>query len=280
MPELPEVETIARGLDRLLRSQRLGRSQLLTQSVLRHGQIEALRGQTIARVHRRGKFLIVELDGPNVLLFHLKMTGRVWVTDKQTPLPKHTHLLCDLEESTGQGKDRLIFEDLRRFGFCAIFEREALKNWPAFARLGPEPLESTAEDLASRIAKRRSMIKAVLLDQTVLAGVGNIYADESLFAVRIHPASRATDIPLPRLVRLGERLQRILLQAIDAGGSTISDYRNAYGKSGLFQERFQVYGKKGQPCPVCAKPLQTLKIAGRTSTHCPSCQIRYTRSGA
>lgn len=270
MPELPEVETIARGLHTLVQGRRILEAHLLTPGVLRAGHPDSLPGRTITHVSRRAKLLLVHLDHGEILAFHLKMTGRVWIASPGQELPKHTHLVCDLE-----GRDRLIFEDTRRFGFFGIYKPQDLEAWKFYRSLGPEPLESSAEELADRIGARRACVKGLLLNQTVLAGIGNIYADESLFAARIHPASLASSIPPKRRVLLCSELRRILLEAIAAGGSTISDYRNAYGKSGIFQDSFAVYGKKGEPCPACGMPLQATKVAGRTSTHCVTCQKKY-----
>jgi formamidopyrimidine-DNA glycosylase len=270
MPELPEVETIACGLHAQVHGRGIAGAHLLTPSVLRAGDPATLAGRTIVRVSRRAKLLLVHLDPTAVLVFHLKMTGRVWLAAQGQALPRHTHLVCDLE-----GGDNVVFEDTRRFGFCGIFGDKELAGWNFYTNLGPEPLETGAPELAARISARRAGVKALLLDQTVLAGVGNIYADESLFAARIHPASIAANIPPATRLFLCTELQRILAEAIAAGGSTISDYRNAYGKSGIFQDSFQVYGKKGEPCPACGRPLQASQIAGRTSTHCPRCQQKY-----
>jgi formamidopyrimidine-DNA glycosylase len=270
MPELPEVETIARGLHKLVKGRRIVGIHLLTPGVLRAGSPDSLPGRTITHVSRRAKLLLVHLDRDDHLIFHLKMTGRVWIASPRQTLPKHTHLVCELE-----GADRLIFEDTRRFGFFGIYGAEDLAAWSFYQSLGPEPLESTAEELAQRLGTRRAGVKSLLLNQTVLTGIGNIYADESLFAARIHPSSLAANIPRAKRVLLCTKLRRILRKAIAAGGSTISDYRNAYGKSGIFQDSFQVYGKKGEPCPACGEALQSRQIAGRTSTHCATCQKKY-----
>lgn len=270
MPELPEVETIARGLDHQARGQRIETAELRTPGVLRAGDLNALAGRTIASVTRRAKLLQIILDNGANLVFHLKMTGRVWLAAPTHSLPKHVHLVCALASG-----DRIVFEDQRRFGFCGLFSPKELAAWDFYASLGPEPLESTPQELRHRFTGRQARIKSLLLNQTILAGVGNIYADESLFAARIHPASRAIHIPDATLERLGAELQRILKAAIAAGGSTISDYRNAYGKRGLFQDHFAVYGKQGEACPNCGQPLVATRIAGRTSTHCPRCQRLY-----
>jgi len=270
MPELPEVETIARGLHALACGRSIENVQVFTPGVLRAGDPDRLPDRTITHVSRRAKLLLVHLDLGDCLVFHLKMTGRVWIASPGQPLPKHAHLVCGLDS-----RDRLVFEDTRRFGFFGIFGPKDLAAWSFYQSLGPEPLQSTDEELAKRLGTRRATVKSLLLDQTILAGIGNIYADESLFAARIHPASLTANIPRARRVLLFFELRRILLEAIEAGGSTISDYRNAYGKSGIFQDSFQVYGKKGQPCPACGRPLAAERIAGRTSTHCPRCQRLY-----
>ncbi len=270
MPELPEVETIARGLHALVQNRGVESVSVLNAGMLRAGDPNRLPGRTITHVSRRAKLLLVHLDQGDCLVFHLKMTGRVWVASPGQGLPKHTHLVCGLG-----GGDRLVFEDTRRFGFFGIYAPEDLAAWSFYASLGPEPLQSTPEELAKRLGTRRAGVKSLLLNQTVLAGIGNIYADESLFAARIHPASLAANIPLAKRVQLCSELRRILLEAIAAGGSTISDYRNAYGKSGIFQDNFQVYGKKGEPCPACGRTLEAERVAGRTSTHCPRCQRLY-----
>jgi formamidopyrimidine-DNA glycosylase len=270
MPELPEVETIARGLARQAQGQHILQARVLTPSVRLHGDAAHLAGQDIVRVTRRAKLLLVILDNDQRLVFHLKMTGRVWLAAPHESLPRHTHLVLEL-----QSGDRVIFEDTRRFGYWALFTPEEIRAWAFHADLGPEPLDTDAASLAGRFLGRRAGIKGLLLNQTVLAGIGNIYADESLFAARIHPASIAANIPETRLVALCENLQRILRESIAAGGSTISDYRNAYGQSGIFQDSFQVYGKQGEPCPTCGTPLRASQIAGRTSTHCPRCQRKY-----
>lgn len=270
MPELPEVETIARGLDAQVRGQRIRLVRVVTPAVIRAGDPQTVAGSSLVRIARRAKLLMASLDDGRSVVFHLKMTGRVWLAAPGKTLPRHAHLVLELDS-----KDRIVFEDPRRFGYCAVFSPAELESWDFYAKLGPEPLQCPAQDLAARLQDRKSGIKACLLNQTILAGVGNIYADESLFAARIHPASRANAIPAARLALLCRELQRIMLEAIDAGGSTINDYRNAYGQHGIFQERFQVYGKRGLPCPLCRSPLLALQIAGRTSTHCPSCQVRY-----
>ena len=267
MPELPEVETIARGLDAQVQGLRVMTACLYTPSVLHAGTVDTLPGARILQVTRRAKLLLMALDTGLYLVIHLKMTGRVWLGKPTQALPKHTHLVLGLDNG-----EQIVFEDARRFGYCRVETQASLAAWPFYASLGPEPLAVSAQDLARIMTGRRARIKALLLDQTCMAGVGNIYADEALFAAEIHPATQAIHISSEQLLRLCTELQRILALAIKAGGSTISDYRNAYGRSGIFQNSFAVYGKKGAACPRCSHTLVAIQVAGRTSTHCPHCQ--------
>ena len=167
---------------------------------------------------------------------------------------------------------RLFFDDTRKFGYCRLMRPESLLQWDFWTKLGPEPLETPAAELAVLLRSGNRAIKAALLDQTVLAGAGNIYADESLFAAGIAPTARARDIALARLTVLAERLQAVLQKSIEECGSSIRDYRDAAGNAGAFQNSFAVYGRAGQPCVRCGKPLQAARVAGRTTVFCPHCQ--------
>jgi formamidopyrimidine-DNA glycosylase len=291
MPELPEVETIARGLREDLCGARVAAGALLWPGVLEadHGALDgpaflrAVAGARIDAVWRRGKVLLLDLAGtggaphaapgvtpgaaPLHLAFHLRMTGRLTVEPGGTAPGVHTRLLLDLADGR-----RLFFADARKFGRCRAMASEALGRWPFFAALGPEPLELDAPAFAALLAGRRARIKALLLDQSVLAGVGNIYADESLFRAGIHPADTAAAIGPARLERLHGALAAVLREAIAANGSSISDYVNAHGDAGAFQNDFRVYGRRGCPCRVCATPLARTTVAGRTTTFCPLCQ--------
>lgn len=270
MPELPEVETIARGLAPLLCGLRFTDLVALDKRVF-PGQVEEFRRtvlhKTITGVRRRGKLCLVELEDGSLAAFHLKMTGRLLVDRPQAEPAPHLRVLLPLSDGRA-----LHFVDMRRFGVCRGFVPGAIERWDFYARLGPEPFDLTPGEFAVRLGGRRTAVKAALLDQRVVAGVGNIYADESLFEAGLAPWARASDIAPARLERLHATLTDVLCRAIEAGGSTIRDYRTAEGVEGAFQWTFKVYGKSGEPCPVCRTPLRAEKIAGRTSTFCQACQ--------
>lgn len=279
MPELPEVETIARGLRQDLCGARVAAAALPWPGVVEtgHGALDAptllhaVAGRRIGAVWRRGKVLALELHAPEPpplhLAFHLRMTGRLTVEPAATAPYTHTRLILDLADGR-----RLFFTDARKFGRCRAMDPEALARWPFFAALGPEPMDLDAGAFAALLAGRRARIKALLLDQSVLAGVGNIYADESLFRAGIHPADTAAAIGPERLGRLHGALVAVLAEAIAANGSSISDYVNAHGDAGAFQNDFRVYGRGGAPCRTCAAPLVRTAVAGRSTTFCPHCQ--------
>jgi formamidopyrimidine-DNA glycosylase len=266
MPELPEVETIARGLRATIVGRVVRKVQLLHPGIARFHPPAGMAGQGIVAVDRRAKLLRIYLENGWMAVAHLKMSGRLWVTESTTALPKHTHVRALLDDDA-----QLLFVDPRRFGFFGLLTLQEWQQWPFARTLGPEPLETPPEILASRFTGRRA-IKAVLLDQRTIAGVGNIYADESLFAAGIHPATLADALTSADRHRLAQTIRQILQEAIHAGGSTISDYRNAMGATGLFQERFAVYGRTGLPCTHCHTPLARSQVAGRSTVWCPQCQ--------
>ncbi|QGY39618.1 bifunctional DNA-formamidopyrimidine glycosylase/DNA-(apurinic or apyrimidinic site) lyase [Pseudodesulfovibrio cashew] len=271
MPELPEVEVIARGLNatlcgRTIRS--VDHLDLTRQSDPAEVLCSRLPGRTVVRVYRRAKVLLVELSDGVTLAFHLKMTGRVVHGPMRKP-GRHDRLFLALDDGS-----LLSFADMRRFGYVRAMTAGELAEWGFLLRCGPEPLETAPEVLADRIAGRKSAIKALLLNQSVVAGVGNIYADESLYRAGIHPQARADRLSRGRALKLFTELQAVLRQAISENGSSIRDYVNASGDAGAFQNSFNVYGKGGGKCPECGAPLQTEKVAGRTSTFCPRCQKR------
>ncbi|KUG29658.1 formamidopyrimidine-dna glycosylase [hydrocarbon metagenome] len=276
MPELPEVETIARGLAPGLVGRTVADARFLCPTVLAGGPCgdtfrTAVHGRRIRDVRRRAKLLIIDLapapgrtDAAS-LAVHLKMTGRLWIAGAAEEPPRHTRFQLFLDD--GQA---LFFQDQRRFGNCRLLSD--LDSWPFYASLGPEPLETDAQTLADRLGNKTARIKALLLDQTVVAGVGNIYADESLFLAGIRPDARACDLSPAKRRKLFAALQQVLTRAIAAGGSTIRDYRTPEGLEGGFQNNFAVYGRGGEPCPACGTALSVTRVAGRTSTYCPRCQ--------
>ena len=253
MPELPEVETIARELNAALVGAEFCNVRVLDSRAVSSGDgalAEAdlpatVNKARVLRVWRRAKVLVVDLALPEhgllPLCCHLRMTGRLTV-------------------------------DVRRFGCCRAMSPEALCRWKFWAALGPEPLELSAAAFADLFAGRKARVKALLLDQHFIAGIGNIYADESLFRAGIRPDALAHHISRPRLEGLYVALVEVLREAIAANGSSISDYVGAHGDAGAFQNDFRVYGRAGQPCRVCQTVLTRHTVAGRTTVCCPRCQ--------
>ena len=272
MPELPEVETIATGLLPMLVGQVIEEVIILNDSSVqgRRYALEALvPGRMINNVHRRGKLLLMDLGIPDVyahelpvpraeyplqLAFHLKMSGRLFVYPQETTPARHTRIIFVLSNNT-----QLFFDDMRKFGYCRALAPCDYAHWPFWQTLGPEPLSISAPDFVELFRNRRTRIKAALLDQKVIAGIGNIYADESLFRAGIRPDVPAGEISPQRLIKLHSTLQGVLKQAIRECGSSIRDYRDAHGDAGAFQNNFLVYGRSGQACRVCGRELRTGK---------------------
>lgn len=270
MPELPEVETIARGLELLITDSTIGKIEIRYPGIIAGEQDyfkKNLTGKKVIRVWRRAKLLIFDLSGSSHLVFHLKMTGKVWIPGREILPDKHTHVVFGLDDGR-----TIFFQDTRKFGYCALFSSKELVSWNFYAGLGPEPLELSTEEFACLFKSKKSRIKALLLDQKIIAGIGNIYADESLFMAGIHPETPGSSLTDQELLILHQSLKDVLIRAIEAGGSSFRNYRNALGYSGMFQENFLVYGKKGECCTKCGTLIETCKVAGRTSCVCPSCQ--------
>jgi len=268
MPELPEVETVANGVDARVRGQRIlrvwtsGKPQTFKspESEL----IETLTGGRIARVYRVGKTIVADitlLDATTAqFLIHLGMTGRLLVSQAEVPVPLHTHCILSLAD----GRE-LRFVDPRRFGRLSIAKELYLGP-------GAEPTTISAADFAKLFKGRKLAIKAALLNQSILHGVGNIYADESLFRAGIRPRRHAGRLTTAELHRLHAALQTVLAHAIKLGGSSVSDYVDADGIRGFFQLEHKVYSRAGQLCHDCATPLKKIIVGGRTTIYCPTCQ--------
>jgi formamidopyrimidine-DNA glycosylase len=281
MPELPEVETIARGLARnvtgdVIESVWLGSKPEPLKS--RPAEIvRALERARIAGVRRVGKHIVVDLSRPPSRrppvasrrknrkqdaqwIVHLGMTGRLVIAQPEQDVPKHTHAILRLRS----GRE-LRFVDPRRFGRLAVVRHD-------FAAPGAEPLDVSFESFAALFRKRKTPIKSALLNQGLLSGVGNIYADESLFRAGIRPRRRAASLTRPELQRLYDALKEVLREAIAAGGSSVSDYVDSNGDAGFFQFQHRVYGREGEPCLVCRTPIKRIVISGRSAHYCPACQ--------
>jgi formamidopyrimidine-DNA glycosylase len=276
MPELPEVETIVRGLRTVLPghtivSVRLGKTDFIEDpSALG----ELLPGRRIEAVERMGKFIRLALTpGPAAkaperqidLIVHLGMTGWLGVRRPEDPVAPHTHVFFELED----GRE-LRYTDIRRFGQMLVVAGDQMGAFGE--RLGKEPLEILAAEFNQRLAGRRARIKALLLDQRVFRGIGNIYADESLWQARIHPARLAVNLKPSEFERLRKAIRRVLLRAIEDRGSSISNFVDAEGQRGEYQQRHRAYGREGKPCFRCGAKIRRAIVAGRSSYFCPRCQ--------
>ena len=264
MPELPEVETVARSLAPLV-GRRVVSAEFRNLRILRGGDPERLAalltGRRIRAIQRYGKFIVVALGEGGYLLIHLGMTGRLLLGGA---VGKHTHAILGFEGGV------LLFDDSRQFGSIE-FSREFPQR---VARLGPEPLEVPFETFAAALKRRKTRVKALLLNQAFLRGIGNIYADEALFRSGIHPMALASRLGAGRARKLYDGIVRVLTEAIDAGGSSISDYVDAEGRRGFFQFSHRVYQRTGEPCAVCGTAIRRILVAQRSSHFCPKCQKR------
>lgn len=282
MPELPEVETVVRGLRARLHDRCIVRATLHQPLMLRGRRAwfhRVVPGARIERVERRGKFIVFHLEaarnrsGSWCLIAHLGMTGQLFLCRPDEPYRKHTHVIFWLDSG-----EQMRLRDPRRFGRLEVIPAVRLENY--FAHLGPEPLEVPFVSFASLFAGRRAVVKSLLLNQHLLRGLGNIYSDEALFAARIHPATLAGQLDAPALRRLYRAIQRVLRAAIAAEGTSFSDYITAEGTLGDFQYRLRVYGREGKPCRRCGARIRRIVLSGRSSHFCPRCQPRYSRRGA
>ncbi len=273
MPELPEAQTIATQLDRCLRGVRLGKVNLRLRKILRGnpGTLRnALPGRTVTAVARRGKRIVVSLYPEATLVIGLGMTGQLMVADVDAPRDRHVHLRISLDGNATASRE-LRFRDVRRFGSVWLTQGRTDAPPAGLADLGPEPLEITAREF-DHVLSRRRQIKALLMDQQTIAGMGNIYCDESLYAAGIHPLTCAADLDQPKRRALLRAIRRILRQAIRHGGSTLRDYVDADGTEGQFQTLHRVYGRTDEPCRKCGTPIERIIAAGRSTHLCPACQ--------
>lgn len=273
MPELPEVETVARGVARHVAGCRIT-SIVLGRGDIVHGEgvplCAFLNGRRIERVGRRGKQIHIELDGGRTLVVHLGMTGRLIAVDRDAPVETHTHLRIGFERR----RVEMRFIDPRRFGGLWLLITPPTDGMWIGRRLPPvgvDALTISFEAFRDAVSRRRQ-IKALLLDQRPIGGIGNIYADESLHRAGIHPLTRADRLDDAAVRRLWRCVLRVLEEAVRAGGSSISDYRTADNERGLFQVRHRVYQRAGKPCRKCRTPIEHLTAAGRSTFICPNCQ--------
>lgn len=287
MPELPEVETVRRGLMPHLPGHVLTRVEVRRPDLrwpLPPDLVQVLTGARVVGLRRRSKYLLADLDRGPGLLIHLGMSGRLLIelpgdaaARDSAVLARHDHVVLETDAGT-----RIIYNDARRFGMVDLL-REGEKH-RLLAGLGPEPGDFPAPgevaaglpgpDLAAAFSGRRAPVKALLLDQRIIAGLGNIYVSEALFRARIDPRRPGGDIPAPQLAALMDEIRNVLSEAIAAGGSSLRDHRQVGGELGYFQHSFRVYGREGQPCPTpgCTGTIARIVQSGRSSFFCPLCQ--------
>jgi formamidopyrimidine-DNA glycosylase len=276
MPELPEVETIRRQLEPEITGARIADAEVLDERWTRPEsprEVEKLiAGRTIEAVERRGKYLLLRLEGGRTLAMHLRMTGNLLLVDGAEDPP---YLRAQMRVDDGR---RLLFTDTRRFGHAVVLDDAELDEYFA-ARLGVEPLSDslTAEELCRRAAGRRAPLKSFLLNQLGVAGIGNIYADEALHRAELHPLSPAGSMKPDDCERLRVGIVEALEAGLRSGGASIDDYRDARGEQGAMQDEFLVHTREGKPCPRCGAEIQRIVVGGRSTYFCPSCQRRLRR---
>ncbi|MBR2996855.1 DNA-formamidopyrimidine glycosylase [Candidatus Saccharibacteria bacterium] len=283
MPELPEVETVRRGLKKYILNKKIVRITVLeNKSFQPVVKCQKLLDKTIRNLRRFGKALVIDLDNGYSLMIHLRMTGQlIWRGDKGefaaghpsenfvAELPnKQTRVIFEFEDG------KLFFNDQRKFGFVKLMPTTEVENDAFIKKLGPEPWDMDEKELYRRCQRHsKALIKAVLLNQEVIAGLGNIYADEALFAAGIHPERRAGSLSEREVAKVLTEARRVMEAAIDSGGSTMATYVKADGARGNYLDNFaQIFGKQGQRCPKCGKEIKKIKVAGRGTHICPHCQ--------
>lgn len=284
MPELPEVETVRRGIEAHVVGRRIERVEIgRERSVRRTGPepvVAGLTGATITAAMRRGKYLVCPLDNGEALMIHLRMSGRVLVRPAGQARPPHCHVVLHLAARPGGARDEMWFVDPRTFGEVVVFDPDrADETVPELARLGPDPVLDVFDGsvLAERLRGRRAPVKQVLLDQHVVAGIGNIYADEVLHRAKVRGDRPADRLSRRTVNRIADAVVEILGAAIDAGGSTLDDtqYVDVSGATGSYQHEHRVYGREGEPCLTCGKGvIRRAMKGGRSSSWCPVCQPR------
>ncbi len=273
MPELPEVETVKNGLIAKVKNRKILGCRVLWSGIIaspsKENFIKEIANQTINDITRRGKFLIFILDD-YYLISHLRMEGKYFIKEKKEPLTKHDHVIFTMDNNL-----ELRYNDTRKFGKMYLVKKDELNKTP-IAKLGKEPWD---EDLTPKYLKeklnKKKAIKTLLLDQSIITGIGNIYADEILFASKIHPEENGSNLTTKNLTDIIENTKRILENAIHKGGTTIHTYRSVDGITGLFQQELLVHGKKDMPCPRCHKQILKIVVNTRGTYYCPYCQKKH-----
>ena len=282
MPELPEVETVRRGLAPAMEGAKIARADVNRPDLrwpFPPRMAERLAGQPVLRLRRRSKYILADLGSDETLLIHLGMSGRMLISGDPLgqflhdhPMPeKHDHVVFHMDNGA-----RITFNDPRRFGAMDLMATGAADQHPLLTKLGPEPLGNQFNEdyLKSALKEKNTPIKSALLDQRIVAGLGNIYVCEALYRARISPKRRAGQISAGRVASLVPIIRAVVAEAIEAGGSSLRDFRQTDGELGYFQHRFDVYDREGQPCrtPGCTRQIARIAQSGRSSFYCPSCQ--------
>lgn len=270
MPELPEVETVRRSLAEVLPNRRISAVQVVKPQIVALGDMEALCGQEFAEFGRRGKYLIFTMSGGTRLVVHLRMTGKLLYHAEVLPPNKHDHIRLTFADGS-----ELVYNDVRAFGRIWLTDESGLAEIIGLATLGLEPIDEnfSAAYWRERVGKRpKAMVKAALLDQRVVAGLGNIYADEVLFRAAIHPERPVGTLTAEEDERLVAAMRHILTEAIEMRGTTFRDYVDGNNQKGGYQNLLKVFQKNGLPCPVCGTPIERVRVSGRGTHFCPRCQ--------
>ncbi|MEI5995363.1 DNA-formamidopyrimidine glycosylase [Candidatus Enterococcus mansonii] len=278
MPELPEVETVRKGLEQLVVGKTIKEVTVLWPRIIEAPESEMfaqhLIGQTIEKMERRGKFLIFKLTNYD-LISHLRMEGKYETHDVEDERAKHTHVIFTFTDET-----ELRYLDVRKFGRMVLVEKNQGNAYKGILALGPEPIPSEFKlpEFRKGLKKHHKAIKPLLLDQRLVTGLGNIYVDEALWEAKIHPEQPADTLKPKEVERLYYAIIDVLGRAVEAGGTTIRSYLNALGEAGTFQISLNVYGQKDKPCPRCATPIKKIKVAQRGTHFCPKCQTLKVRN--
>lgn len=272
MPELPEVETIRRGLEPALISQKIVKCKFFAKKLRWEIVTSDFAGfvneQSVLSLSRRGKYIIVHLDNDAAIVIHLGMSGRLGLFHQTAPIEKHTHAIFYL--SNGM---ELRYRDPRRFGSIEVAPPHTIASFPRFSHLGVEPLSNEFNfQYLTKKTKSMRAIKLVIMDAKIVVGVGNIYANESLFYSKIDPRRHANSLSVQEIQALVKSLKRVLNTAIEKGGTTLNDFRNAYGEPGFFQLELAVYGRADHPCPLCGHSIHKTMVGARSTFFCPHCQ--------
>lgn len=271
MPELPEVETVVRGLKKVISGKTIGSVNCFSPKIQKdnyRGWMNDLKNSRIKSIGRRGKNILINLSGNKTLWVHLRMTGHFYYLPKNNQIDKHDLMIFEIKKD----KFNLRFNDYRRFGRVRLFPTDTVMLQKGLVDLGPEPLDISPDHFVHLFKKSSRMIKPALLDQTFIAGLGNIYADESLYSTRIHPRKPTNRISKKKLVELHAVIQKMLTKAISLMGTSVDSFAGVNGKTGQYQKYLLAYGREGKKCQRCGGKIRREKIGSRSAHFCPRCQ--------